>query len=149
MPGTPEYAVLLSDWTNENPDRVERSLHNATDWYAIKKGATQDYCQAIKEKKLEVKVTNEWKRMLAMDVSDVYYDLVYRTEKTWTSISIKAGDKMRLRVINGSASTYFWLHYGGGEITVVANDGEDVVPVEVDRLIVGVSETYDVEVTVP
>ena len=70
-----EYTVLLSDWTNEKPEQIERSLHNATDWYAIKKGATQDYWQAIKEKKAKVKLTNEWKRMLAMDVSDVYYDL--------------------------------------------------------------------------
>jgi FtsP/CotA-like multicopper oxidase with cupredoxin domain len=34
------------------------------------------------------------------------------------------------------------------KITVVANDGNDVEPVEVDRLI-GVSETYDVVVTIP
>jgi FtsP/CotA-like multicopper oxidase with cupredoxin domain len=33
--------------------------------------------------------------------------------------------------------------------TVVANDGNDVEPVEVDRLIIGVSETYDVVVTIP
>jgi len=52
-------------------------------------------------------------------------------------------------VINGSSSTYFWLRYAGGAITVVATDGKEVVPVEVDRLIVGVSETYDVVVTIP
>jgi FtsP/CotA-like multicopper oxidase with cupredoxin domain len=50
---------------------------------------------------------------------------------------------------NGGASTYFWLTYAGGKITVVANDGNDVEPVEVDRLIVAVSETYDVVVTIP
>ncbi|MFA7473327.1 MAG: copper oxidase, partial [Spirosomataceae bacterium] len=37
----------------------------------------------------------------------------------------------------------------GGKITVVASDGNDVEPVEVDRLIVGVSETYDIIVTIP
>jgi FtsP/CotA-like multicopper oxidase with cupredoxin domain len=42
----------------------------------------------------------------------------------------------------------FWLTYAGGKITV-ANDGNDVEPVEVDRLIIGVSETYDVVVTIP
>jgi FtsP/CotA-like multicopper oxidase with cupredoxin domain len=41
------------------------------------------------------------------------------------------------------------LTYAGGKITVVANDGNDVEPVEVDRLIIGVSETYDVVVTIP
>lgn len=145
-----ELTVLLSDWTNEKPERIERSLHNATDWYAIKKGATQDYLQAIKANRLGTKVANEWKRMLAMDVSDVYYDLfTVNGKREYDATQFKAGDRVRLRVINGSSSTYFWLRYGGGKITVVATDGKDVQPVEVDRLIVGVSETYDVEVSIP
>jgi FtsP/CotA-like multicopper oxidase with cupredoxin domain len=61
-----QYTVLLSDWTNEKPEQVERSLHYATDWYAIKKGATQNYLQAIKEKHFKTKAVNEWKRMMAM-----------------------------------------------------------------------------------
>lgn len=146
----PEEVVLLSDWTNENPNQVERSLHYATDWYAIKKGATQNYLQAIKEKKFGVKITNEWKRMMAMDVSDVYYDALLTNGKTTELKPLyKAGDKIRLRIINGSSSTYFWVGYAGGKMSVIANDGAAVEPVEVDRLIVGVSETYDVMVTIP
>lgn len=146
----PEEVVLLSDWTNENPNQVERSLHYATDWYAIKKGATQNYLQAIKEKKFGVKIANEWKRMMAMDVSDVYYDALLTNGKTTELKPLyKAGDKIRLRIINGSSSTYFWLGYAGGKMSVIANDGAVVEPVEVDRLIVGVSETYDVMVTIP
>ncbi|NCI46767.1 multicopper oxidase family protein [Sediminibacterium soli] len=145
-----EHTVLLSDWTNEKPEQVERSLHNATDWYAIKKNAAQDYWQAIREKKLGVKITNEWKRMLAMDVSDVYYDLFTINGKASDSVAdLRPGDKLRLRIINGSSSTYFWLRFAGGKITVVATDGKEVEPVAADRLIVGVSETYDVELTVP
>lgn len=146
----PEEVVLLSDWTNENPNQVERSLHYATDWYAIKKKATQDYLQALKEKKLGVKITNEWKRMLAMDVSDVFYDALFTNGKTTEEKKqYKAGDKVRLRIINGSSSTYFWIQFAGGKMSVVANDGAEVEPVEVDRFIVGVSETYDAIVTIP
>lgn len=149
-PAITEHVVLLSDWTDENPNQVERSLHFATDWYAIRKGATQNYLQAIKEKKFGVKMTNEWKRMMAMDVSDVYYDRLFTNGKVHDEQpQYKAGDKVRLRVINGSSSTYFWLQFAGGKLTVVANDGAEVQPVEVDRMIVGVSETYDVEVTIP
>ncbi len=145
-----EEVVLLSDWINENPHQVERSLHFATDWYAIKKGATQNYIQAIKEKQFGTKVTNEWKRMMAMDVSDVYYDALFTNGKIIEEHKqYKAGDKIRLRIINGSSSTYFWVQFAGGKMSVVANDGAEVVPVEVDRLIVGVSETYDVVVTIP
>ena len=145
-----EEVVLLSDWSDENPHQIERSLHNATDWYAIKKGATQNYWEALKEGYFGTKLENEWKRMHAMDVSDVYYEQFLLNGKTEQEAKrYKKGDKVRLRVINGSSSTYFWLTYGGGKITVVASDGKDVEPVEVDRLIVGVSEIYDVIVTIP
>jgi FtsP/CotA-like multicopper oxidase with cupredoxin domain len=145
-----EYTVLLSDWINESPYQVHRSLHGATDWYAIKKGATQNYGQAIKEGYFKTKVVNEWKRMLAMDVSDVYYDRFLTNGKVADVQSqFKAGERVRLRIINGSSSTYFWLKYSGGKITAIANDGADVRPVEVDRMIIGVAETYDVVVTIP
>jgi CopA family copper-resistance protein len=145
-----DYTLLLSDWTDENPEQVQRSLHNATDWYAIRKGSTQNYFEAIKEGHFKTKVGNEWKRMLAMDVSDVFYDRFFSNGKPEnTAPHFKAGDQVRLHVVNGSSSTYFWLNYAGGKITVVANDGEDVEPVEVDRLIIAVAETYDVLVTIP
>lgn len=145
-----EHTLLLSDWTNENPHQVNRSLHMGTDWYGVRKNSVQSYGEAIKEKQFRTKLTNEWKRMTAMDVSDVYYDQLFSNGKPVdVQPQFRAGDKVRLRVINGSSSTYFWLTYSGGKISVVANDGKDVVPVEVDRLIVGVAETYDVEVQLP
>ncbi|MCC9071308.1 multicopper oxidase domain-containing protein [Flavobacterium sp. F-65] len=147
----PTFPVILSEWTDYNPDNVHRMLHNASDWFAIKKGTTQSYTEAIKAGHFKTKVNNEWKRMLAMDVSDVYYDafLINGKKESEFPGPFKAGDKVRLRISNGGASSYFWLTYAGGKITVVANDGNDVVPVEVDRLIIGVSETYDVVVTIP
>lgn len=151
----PTVPVILSEWTNLKPANVERMLHNASDWFAIQKGSTQSYAEAIKQGYFKTKIKNEWKRMLAMDVSDVYYDNVLMNGSPVTAFKslegklLKAGDKVRLRIANGGASSYFWLRYAGGKITVVANDGNDVEPVEVDRLIIGVSETYDVVVTIP
>lgn len=151
----PEIPIMLSEWTNLNPNNVHRMLHAASDWFAIRKGATQSYAEAIRSGKFKTKLTNEWKRMLAMDVSDVYYDRVMMNGNHNTDLKsidgkpLKAGDKVRLRISNGGASSYFWLRYAGGKITVVASDGNDVEPVEVDRLIIAVSETYDVVVTIP
>ncbi|WP_225975478.1 multicopper oxidase domain-containing protein [Panacibacter ginsenosidivorans] len=145
-----EFTMLLSDWTDEQPYQVDRSLHNATDWYAIKKGSTQNYAEAIKEGYFKTKFTNEWKRMMAMDVSDVAYDKFFINGKVNAEASAyKAGDSIRLHIINGSSSTYFWLQYAGGKMSVVANDGMDVEPVEVDRMIIAVAETYDVVVVIP
>lgn len=146
----PTLPVIISEWTDMKPDEVHRSLHNATDWFAIQKGATQSYWEAIKTRNLKTKVNNEWKRMNAMDVSDVYYDTFLINGKNQNQQpQFKAGEKVRLRIANAGASDYFWLTYAGGKITVVATDGNDVEPVEVDRLIIAVSETYDVVVTVP
>jgi FtsP/CotA-like multicopper oxidase with cupredoxin domain len=146
----PTIPLVLSEWTDYKPENVHRMLHNATDWFAIKKGTTQSYGEAIQQGYLKTKINNEWKRMNAMDVSDVYYDKFLINGKNESQLSqFKGGDKVRLRISNGGASTYFWLKYAGGKMTVVANDGNDIEPVEVDRLIIAVSETYDVVVTIP
>ena len=151
----PAIPIMLSEWTKLNPNNVHRMLHNASDWFAIQKRATQSYAEAIKEGYMKTKVKNEFKRMLAMDVSDVYYQKILMNGNPTNTLpsvdgkDLKPGDKVRLRVSNGGASSYFWLRYGGGKITVVASDGNDVEPVEVDRLIIAVSETYDIIVTIP
>lgn len=154
-PPMPEYTVILSDWTDMNPGNVHRRLHNADDWFAIQKngiqkGATQSYADAIKAGHLTTKLTNEWKRMTAMDVSDVYYDrFLANGQPEIQAPQFKGGEKVKLHVINGSASTYFWLQYAGGKLSVTASDGMDVVPVAVDRMIIGTAETYDIVVTLP
>ncbi len=146
----PSYTILLSDWTDEHPHEVLRNLKNANDWYAIKKDAVQSYGEAIKAGALKQKFRQEWQRMNAMDVSDVYYDaFLANGRKVDEQPQFKAGDRVRLRMINGSASTYFWLQFAGSKLTVVATDGMDVEPVEVDRMIIAVAETFDVIVTIP
>ena len=146
-----DIPVLLGEWTDENPKQIMRRLHmDQGDYWAIKKGTVQSYSEAIGKGHFGTKLLNEWKRMEAMDVSDVYYNNFLINGKISSDYkNLKAGDKVHLRVVNGGSSSYFWLNYGGGKITVIGNDGNEVEPVEVDRLIVGVSETYDIEVTIP
>ena len=104
--------IILSEWTNLNPKQVHRMLHNATDWFAIKKGTTQSYSEAIHQGYFKTKVANEWKRMNAMDVSDVYYEKFLINGKKNNQFSgLKPGAKVRLSISNGGASTYFCLTY--------------------------------------
>ena len=147
---TAEFPVILSDWTTERPEEVMRTLAMANDWYAIEKGSTQSYGEALTEGYLGAKFEQEWLRMFPMDVSDVYYNAFLSNGQIEQILhNLKPGDHIRLRIINGSSSTYFWLQFAGGKLTVVANDGNDVVPVDVDRMIVGVAETYDVIIAIP
>jgi FtsP/CotA-like multicopper oxidase with cupredoxin domain len=146
----PSIVAVLSEWTNVNPVEINRSLHNATDWYAIKKGSTQDYAAAVSKGHFKTKIKSEWRRMLSMDVADIYYDrFLINGQTIQKRTQFKKGDQVRMRIINAGSSSYFWLQYAGGKINVIANDGKDVEPVIVDRLIIGTGETYDIVLTIP
>lgn len=149
-PAIRQLPVVLSDWSDMKSGEINRSLHTQTEWFGIRKNSVQSYSEAISNGHFKTKLENEWKRMLAMDVSDVFYNrfLINGTPDN-EQPQFKAGEKVRLRVVNGSASTYFWLTWAGAKMTVVASDGEDVEPVEVDRLLIAVSETFDILVTIP
>jgi len=145
-----DYNVVLSEWADENPMQIQRRLRTGNDWFSIKKGSTQSYSEALKEGHFKTKLENEWKRMKAMDVSDVFYDRFLVNGKPETEVpQFKGGDKVTLHVVNAGASSYFWVQFAGGKITVIGNDGNDMIPVEVDRLIIAPAETYDLVVTIP
>ncbi len=61
----------------------------------------------------------------------------------WTGL-FAAGERVRLRLINGSAMSYFDVRIPGVTLTVVAADGLPERPVTVDELRIAVAETYDV-----
>lgn len=145
-----EYVLLLSDWTDQKPMNVLRNLKKGGEWPAIKKGAVQSYGEAIAAGYLKDKVRQEWKRMTPMDVSDVYYDkfLMHGKEVNYFK-DAKPGEVVRLRIVNGSASTYFTLQYAGGDMRIVSSDGINVQPLNVNKLEVAIAETYDILITVP
>jgi len=145
-----EYVLLLSDWTDEKPAEVLRYLKRAGEWYAVQKGATQSYGEALAAGYFKDKVKQEWGRMPAMDVSDVFYNKFLTNGQAQAYFQdAKPGEVVRLRVINGGTSSYFHLQYAGGPMQVVAADGNDVVPFPVTKLEIATAETYDLLITVP
>ena len=149
-PALKEYVLLLSDWTDEQPGEVLRYLKRAGEWYAVQKGATQSYGEALAAGYFRDKVKQEWSRMPAMDVSDVFYNkfLSNGQEKTYFR-DARPGEVVRVRVINGGTSSYFQLQYAGGSMQVVAADGQEVVPFVTSKLEMATAETYDLLLTVP
>ena len=143
-----EHVIVLSDWTNESPNEVMRTLMRGDEWYSIKKGNVQSIYGAWKEGALSDYFNREWVRMPPMDISDVAYDAFWMNGKTKINLAGKAGEQVRLRVINAGASTYFYLT-AGVPMKIVAADGPSVQAVEVDKLLMGMAETYDVLIRVP
>ena len=145
-----EYVLVLSDWIDQKPKEVLRYLKRAGEWYAVQKGATQSYGEALAASYFKDKVKQEWSRMPAMDVTDIFYNkfLMNGQEKNYFP-DAKPGEVVRLRVINGSASSYFQLQYAGGPMQVISADGINVEPFPTSKLELATAETYDVLITVP
>ena len=145
-----EQVLILSDWTDENPKEVMRSLKRETDWYAIKKKSVQSWGEAISKSGFGAKVKQSWNRMPPMDIADVYYHkfLVNGTDN-FNIPDLKAGEKIKLRIINGSASSYFYLSFAGGEMEIVEADGVPVMPVKVNEILIATAETFDLILTIP
>lgn len=144
-----EHVLVLSDWTNEDPTEVMRTLMRGSEWYAIRKGNAQSLWGAFQAGALGDYWEREKVRMPPMDVSDVAYDAFLINGRTRSELTGKPGEKIRLRVINSAASTYFYLQSATGPLTIVAADGPAVQPVQVNRLLIGMAETYDLIVTIP
>ncbi|MGC6581262.1 MAG: multicopper oxidase domain-containing protein, partial [Akkermansiaceae bacterium] len=144
-----DYVLVLSDWTNENPHQVMRSLMRGSEYYAIKKGNAQSILGAARANKLTDYFQREKSRMAPMDISDVYYDAFLINGKQRSELPAKPGEIIRLRLINAGASTYFYAHSATGPLTIIAADGPAVQPTKVNKLLIGNAETYDVTIKIP
>ena len=147
-----ETLLLWSDWTNENPDEVLSHLKSDGDYYAMKKGSVVSWLGAVEhgDGAVTTLLKGAWDRMGPMDVSDVGYDaFLVNGKPQLQDRSLKAGQTVRMRMVNASASTYMDVAYAGGQMTVVAADGKEVQPFKVDRLQMTMAENYDVLLTVP
>ncbi|MBL9152204.1 MAG: multicopper oxidase domain-containing protein [Verrucomicrobiales bacterium] len=144
-----DVVVVLSDWTRERPEEVMRTLHRGSDWYAFRKGTFQSLAGAIRAGALADYLERERSRMPAMDISDVAYDAFLANGRPAIDLPAQPGETVRLRFINAGASTYFYLQSATGPLRIVAADGPAVRPLPVQRLLIGMAETYDVLVTVP
>lgn len=145
-----ELVLILSDWTNENPHNVLRNLKRGTEWYNIAKGTATPLNQVIARGALGAQVDFWRQRMEGADIADVYYPaFLINGEEKVEYPQFKAGEKVRLRIIDGSASTSFWMTFGGETPTLISADGLDVVPVKRNKTFIGVAETYDFIVEIP
>lgn len=146
-----EYIVMLSDWTDEDPEEIIRNLKMDAGYYNYSKRTVFDFFRDAREKGLGAAVRNrlDWAqmRMDPTDLADVtgYTFLVngQPPDRNFTAL-FKPGERVRLRFINGSAMTYFDVRIPGLKMTVVQADGNSVLPVPVDEFRIAVAETYDV-----
>ena len=148
-----EYVVLLSDWTDANPETIFSNLKEQSDYYNYHRLTLPNFISTSAKEGFDQTVSQRlaWARMnmSPSDISDVtgatYTYLLngHAPNANWTGL-FHAGERIRLRFINGSAMTFFDVRIPGLKMTVVQADGNDVEPVTVDEFRIGIAETYDV-----
>ena len=148
-----DYVVMLSDWTDLDPDTLFARLKKMSDHDNFYKRTVGDFARDVGRDGWAATIADRrmWgeMRMTPTDLSDLNahtytYLMNGRTSSgNWTGLC-HPGEKVRLRFINGSAMTYFDVRIPGLKMTVVAADGQNVHPVSVDEFRIAVAETYDV-----
>jgi len=144
-----DYVAVLSDWTNESPVRVMGLLKSGNEWFAVKRGTNQSVVGALWRGRIVDFFQREWESMPDNEISDVAYDTLLINGKLDERFAAKPGETVRLRIINASAASYQFVEFAGGPMKVIAADGLDVEPFDIDRLLVAIAETYDVLLTLP
>jgi CopA family copper-resistance protein len=148
-----EYAVVLSDWTFRSVMGMVGDLKKQAGFFNFQQRTMGEFFSDVK--KYGWKPTTEnyqmWARM-RMDPTD-FADVTSHAytyllnglspAANWTGL-FRPGERVRLRIINAGAMTFFDVRIPGLKMTVVQADGQNVQPVEVDEFRMGPAETYDV-----
>jgi CopA family copper-resistance protein len=148
-----DYVVMLSDWTDLEPDALFSRLKKMSDHDNFYKLTVGDFARDVRRNGLAATLEDRkmWgeMRMSATDLSDVnahtYTYLLNGTTPAgnWTGL-YRPGERVRLRFINGSAMSYFDVRIPGLKMTVVAADGQYVHPVTIDEFRIATAEVFDV-----
>ena len=151
-----DFVVQLSDWTDEDPMRIFAKLKTQSDYYNFNQPTALDFMRDVINEDVSTAVSKRkmWNemRMNPTDLSDISaYTYTYlmnglAAASNWTGL-FKPGETIRLRFINSASMTFFDVRIPGLKMMVVQADGQNVEPVTVDEIRIGVAETYDVLVT--
>ncbi len=140
-----DYILLLSDFTTLDPHFIMNRLRTGEGYFNRQQNTwTDDYPMSAEERRMWAEM-----RMMPTDIADIgaptyTYLANGRGPKEGMEYLFKAGERVRLRIINGSAQSFFNVRIPGLAMSVIATDGQAVRPVEVDEFQIGTAETYDV-----
>lgn len=157
-----DIPVVLSDWSNTDPDKIMANLkkdgdfyESAFPWQPSLVHFIQSY-QCAKTPAEKQDVISAYKMMQTMrmsiyDFADVPFDAFLLNGHSnfcpWRAL-VKVGDVVRLRFIDAGSATNFSVKMPGAMMRIISVDGQDVVPLNVDHFDITPGETYDVLVKI-
>jgi CopA family copper-resistance protein len=150
-----DYVILLSDWTDNDPERIYANLKRKSDYYNFSQPTLGEFLRDVRGEGMDKALAQRgmWNRMRMSpaDLSDVNgYAYTYLVNgatpaANWTGLFAR-GERVKLRFINGASMTFFDVRIPGLKLRVVAADGQDIDPVSVDEFRIAPAETFDVVV---
>lgn len=153
---TPSYdrdqVLVLSDWTDEDPQRVFSKLRKMSHYYNRNQPTLGDLVREVRRDGWREAVSERlaWAamRMNRADIADVTgetYTFLLNGRPpaaNWTGL-FRPGERLRLRIVNAAAMTHFDFRIPGLPLTVTGSDGQPVHPVTVDEFRIAPGETFD------
>ncbi len=147
-----EHVLVLSDHSRMSGATIFRKLKQMGGGYFNMQRLTLSGLLAGRD--LPAEERREWAQMNMdpADIADVTGSTYTFTVngfgpfENWTGL-FKQGERVRLRIINAAAQTNFNVRIPDLPMTVVQADGQNVRPITVEELQIGVAETFDVIVT--
>jgi CopA family copper-resistance protein len=148
-----EHVVVLSDWSFLHPHELIARLKKEGGYFNRQKMTLLGRLAGDPEQQMPAADREQFAKMRMdptdiLDVTAVTYTYLvngHDPAANWTGL-FRPGERVRLRIINAAAMTIFNIRIPDLAMKVVAADGQNVVPVDVDELQIGNAETYDVVV---
>ena len=143
-----EHVIVLSDYSFMHPHMVFKRIKQQAGVFNFQKETVAGLLTG-KDQSLQERTDWAKMRMDPTDISDLTGAVLsflvngHGPQDNWTGL-FKPGERVRLRFINSAAQIVFNVRIPGLKLTVVAADGQNVRPVEVDEFQIGNAETYDV-----
>ena len=142
-----DYVLLLSEFSPLHPHTIMAKLKKGEEYFNRQKTSwTDDYRLSGSDRRMWAGM-----RMMPTDIADVTgstytYLINGHAPEDRLEYLFSPGERVRLRIINGSAMSFFNIRIPGVRMSVVQADGKNVRPIEVDEFQIGTAETYDIVV---
>lgn len=140
-----EWIVILDDWTSgvgSSPQQIYDGLRSM--------GAMTNHGHMGSTSTMPGVGGADASELLGGDSGDItypYYLVNGRVPAAPRTFTAKPGQRIRIRIINAAADTAFRVALAGHRMTVTHTDGFPVTSIDVDALLIGMGERYDVIVT--
>ena len=154
-----EVTVLLHDFSFRDPQEILAELigkaaggHGAAHEKSGMAGMDHSGMADMDHSGMSMDKKPQAGAAMPMDLNDVDYDAFLANDRTlrdpWI-VKVEKRGRVRLRLINGAASSAFWIDLGELAGTLIAVDGNSVYPINGSRFPMTIAQRMDILVEIP